>query len=53
MERLGTVYGVPLHHAVKLLRVLSSQSGQLAGRLVRRRPQLMEATLSYVAIHPG
>ncbi|XP_043212960.1 RNA polymerase II-associated protein 1-like isoform X2 [Amphibalanus amphitrite] len=53
VERLSTVYGVPLHHALKLLRVLSSQSGQLAGRLVRLRPRVMEALLSYVAINPG
>ena len=52
MEHLRTVYGVPLHHVLKLLRVMASQSAQLAAAVVRRRPAVLQALLSYVAINP-
>ncbi|XP_037073161.1 RNA polymerase II-associated protein 1-like [Pollicipes pollicipes] len=52
VAQLSSVYGVPLHHVVRLLRVLAVQSAQLAGRLVRQHP-VLPALLSYVAINPS
>ncbi|XP_050696008.1 RNA polymerase II-associated protein 1-like [Eriocheir sinensis] len=49
---MTSVYGVPLRHALHLLRVLAAKGRQLASQLVNTH-QLMDRLLVYVAMEPS